>query len=151
MQAEDRDFFKKGVIKRRLKDIDAFIPPRSLLAKMALRRKIPNNGDYISLVTKERFDQIALVKEERTATQFEIDDPVAAGQREMQRRTSRIQKLNSEIEAGAFEKTASRQSNGSNADPIWQPDSIPGSVEVEEINPPRGPPPPQDTPPPPPP
>merc|ERR1711907_168070 len=76
MQAEDRDFFKKGVINKRIKEIDAFIPPRNMIDKMALRRAIPKGGDYLTLVTAERMNQIRLVSEERDATQFDSDDPV---------------------------------------------------------------------------
>jgi NhaP-type Na+/H+ or K+/H+ antiporter len=80
MQPEDRDFFRKKVILQRLKEIDGFIPPRHLIDKMALRRTIPKGGDYLTLVTAERYNQIRLVKEQRTATYFEADDPVVAGQ-----------------------------------------------------------------------
>jgi NhaP-type Na+/H+ or K+/H+ antiporter len=130
MQPEDRDFFKKGVITRRLKDIDLFIPPRSLLEKMALRRTIPKGGDYLNLVTAERYNQITLVREERPATEFDMDDPVVHGQGASM--SSLTDKRASRISDLLFEKSATNDSallDVSNGKPLPPPEALPGSVE----------------------
>lgn len=155
MQPEDRDFFKKGVVKKRLKDIDAYIPPRGLLEKMALRRAIPKGGDYLNLVTAERYNQIRLVKEERTATEFDDDDPVLAGQAAsltslqdkknsmMEKRRSVADDLlldtsNKSLRLSRVDSLKSLKSNGSYdgshpPPPPGLPDPIPGAI-MEDVD-----------------